>query len=207
MKKYCALFTSFASRAVHLEVTNALDTVRSIRSDNGTNFVGAPNELRKALDETNHEQVKHYLQKNGSVWVTWENNPRTASHFGGIWEHQIRTIIAILDALLKTHLCSLNNKNFRTVLAETEGIINSRPLTVETLSDANSQILLSPSNLLTHKTSIVLPPPGNFDRPHLYLWWNGDKFNISLRNFSQVGEINFFRALRSGKMKYKKTKL
>ena len=100
LKRYCALFTCFASRAVHLEVTNALDTdsfiqalrrfiasrgpVRSIRSDNGTNFVGAPNELRKALDEMNHEQVKHCLQKNRSVWITWENNPRTASHFEGI---------------------------------------------------------------------------------------------------------------------------
>ena len=52
--------------------------VRSIRSDNGTNFVGASNELRKALDEMNHEQVKHYLQKNGSDRITWENNPPAA---------------------------------------------------------------------------------------------------------------------------------
>ena len=85
LKRYCALFTCFASRAVHIEVTNALDTdsfiqalrrfiarrssIRSIRSDNGTNFVGAANELRKALDEMNHEQVKHYLQKNGNDWM------------------------------------------------------------------------------------------------------------------------------------------
>ena len=40
--------------------------VRLIRSDNSTNFVEAANELRKALDEMNHEQVKHYLQKNRS---------------------------------------------------------------------------------------------------------------------------------------------
>ena len=81
LKRYCALSTCFANRAVHIEVTNALDTdsfiqalrrfiarrgpVRSIRSENGTNFVGAANELRKALDEMNHEQVKYYLQKNG----------------------------------------------------------------------------------------------------------------------------------------------
>ena len=42
-----------------------------------------------------------------------------------------------------------------------------RPLTVETLSDVNSQIPVSPSNLLTQKTSVVLPPPGNFNRPDL----------------------------------------
>ena len=32
----------------------------------------------------------------------------------------------------------LNDANFRTLLTETEGIINSRPLTVETLSDVNT---------------------------------------------------------------------
>ena len=67
LKRYCSLFTCFASRAVNTEVANARDTdffiqalrrfiarrgaVRSISSDNGTNFVGASNELKKALDE------------------------------------------------------------------------------------------------------------------------------------------------------------
>ena len=66
LKRYCALLTCFASRAVHIEVTNALDTdsftqtlrrfiarqstVRLIRSDNDTNFIGVANDLRKTLD-------------------------------------------------------------------------------------------------------------------------------------------------------------
>ena len=76
LKRYCALFTCFASKAVHIEVANVMDTdsfiqalrrfiarrgaVRSIRSDNETNFVGAPNELKKALDEMNQEQNNIY---------------------------------------------------------------------------------------------------------------------------------------------------
>ena len=32
----------------------------------------------------NHEQVNHYLQKNGSDWIAWKNNPPAASHVGGI---------------------------------------------------------------------------------------------------------------------------
>ena len=105
LKGYCAIFTCFASRAVHIEVTNALDTdsfiqvlrrfiarqgpARSIRSDNGTNFTNASNELRKGIDKINHQQVKHYLQKNGSDCITWENNPSAASHMGGMWKSQI----------------------------------------------------------------------------------------------------------------------
>ena len=87
---------------------------------------------------------------------------------GAIWERQIRTARTILDALLKIRSCSLNDENFRTLSAETEGIINSRLLTVETLRNVDSQIPLLPYNLLTQKTSVILPPPGNFDRPDLY---------------------------------------
>ena len=32
--------------------------VRSIRSDNGTNFISADNELRKALEGMNQEQIR-----------------------------------------------------------------------------------------------------------------------------------------------------
>ena len=53
-------------------------------------------------------------------------------------------------------------------MAEVGSIINSRPLTVETLSDINSQILLSLSNLLAIKTNVVMPPPGVFMQPDLY---------------------------------------
>ena len=139
---------------VHIEVTNALDTdsfiqalkrfvakrghVAAIGSDNGTNLVGTANGLSKAHDEMNHEQVKCYLRKNEGDWIIWENNPSTASHMGGVWGRRIRTARTILDALLKTHSCSLNDKNFGKLLTETEEIINSRPFTVETLSDVNS---------------------------------------------------------------------
>ena len=162
------------SRAVHIKVTNPLDTdsflgfiarqgpVRSIRSDNGTNFVGAAN------DEMNHEQVKYYLHKNGSDWITRKNNPPAASHMTGISECQIQTARTILDALFQTHSFSLNDENFRTLLAETEGNINFRTLTVGTLNDINGQIPLSPSNLLTKETSVFLPPPGNIERLDLY---------------------------------------
>ena len=64
VKRYGAMFTCMASRAVHIEVTFSFDTdslilalrrltarrgnVRSIYSNNGTNFIGAERELRKA---------------------------------------------------------------------------------------------------------------------------------------------------------------
>ena len=57
---------------------------------------------------------------------------------------------------------------------EEVGIMNSRPLTVETLSDVSSYKPLSPSDLLTIKSKVVLPPAGKFQKEDLYTrkyWW------------------------------------
>ena len=58
--------------------------------------------------------------------------------------------------------------SFRTLMAEVEGIMNSRPLTVEALSDVTSYKPLSPSDLLTMKSKVVLPPAGKFQKENLY---------------------------------------
>ena len=156
LKQYCALFPCFASRAVHIEVTCTMEAdsfiqllwrfmarrgkVRSIRSDNGTRFFGTNNKFRKALEEMNQEQMRDYLPQNGADWIRWWKNPPGASHNGGVWECQIRSTRSVLAALLKTHGHNLNNDGLRTLVAETEAIINSRPRTVQSLSDVNSEI-------------------------------------------------------------------
>ena len=58
-------------------------------------------------------------------------------------------------------------------MAEAEVVVNSRPLTVETISNVTRPLPLSPSNLLTMKSNIVMPPPGRFESPDLYTrkWW------------------------------------
>ena len=127
-----------------------------MRSDNGSNFVGAIKELREAFQEMNHNQIAQYLQTHGADWITWIKNPPTASHMGVVWERQIRTARCILNALLKTHGRSLNNEALHTLL------------TVETINDVGSYIPLSPLNLLTMKSKVVLPPPGSFTPADLY---------------------------------------
>ena len=139
LTQYCVLFTCFASRAVHIEVVNAMDTdsfnqalrfiarrgtVWSISSDNGANFVGGFSEFKKTLDEMNQEKIRKNLLKSGKDWVKWQENPPGAPHKGGIWEHKIRSARTILEGLLKTHGSNLNNENLRILIAETEAIIN-----------------------------------------------------------------------------------
>ena len=52
---------------------------------------------------------------------------------GGVWERQIRAARNVLKGLLRTQSSSLKNESLRALMTEVELIVNSRPLTVETL--------------------------------------------------------------------------
>ena len=182
-KRYCALFTCFSSRAVHVEVTARMDTdsfiqalvrfrarrgpVRSIKSDNGGNFVGAENELRKAWEEMDHSKISDHLGKENCDWIKWERNVPEASHMGGIWERQIRTVRGVLNSILMSRTKLLDDESFRTLLTEVEAIVNSRPLTLEDVNNPES-MPISPMNILTMKTKVVSAPPGVFQKADMY---------------------------------------
>ena len=114
VKRYGVLFTYLASRAIHVEAANSLDTsfllnayrrfigrrgpVRHKRSDQGTNFVGCKNELREALSEMNQKFIKLKLLKESCDWIDFRMNVPHANHMSGVWERQIRTVRNVLTA-------------------------------------------------------------------------------------------------------------
>ena len=108
-----------------------------LRSDNGSNFVGAQKELEK-YKEMDHQKIEFFLQNIGADYINCHRNPPASSHMRGVWERQIRLAHTILMSLLHTHRRSLNNESLRTLLAETEAIVNSRPLMTDTLGDVQS---------------------------------------------------------------------
>ena len=112
--------------------------IRSMRSDNVTNFVRTENELKIAFQEINDTKIKHFLQENGADWLIWTRNTPTASHMGGVWEQQIKSARNILTSLPKTYRTSLNGEAVTASMTEVEAVLNSRPLTTELLNDGNS---------------------------------------------------------------------
>lgn len=184
VKRYGVVFTCMASRAVHIETAVSLDTssfinalrrflalrgpIRELRSDRGTNFVGAQRELTEALSEMDDQVVCEFLLKNGCDTFTFNMNPPSASHRGGVWERQIRSIRSVLSALMLQSGTQLDDECLRTLMCEVTAVINSRPLTTDNLNDCTASPL-SPSMILTMKSKILLPPPGNFVREDVYL--------------------------------------
>lgn len=108
LKQYGLLFTCLSSRAVHVEVLNDLSTdyflnafrclvalrgpVQRLYSDRGTNFVGAASEMKRAFHEM-CEPLQRQLAQHQCDFVF---NTPSASHMGGVWERQIRTIRNVL---------------------------------------------------------------------------------------------------------------
>ena len=174
-KRYGLLFTCMSSRAIHIEILDDMTTdsfidalrcciairgtIAQLRSDQGTNFVGAKNELKQALRELDQERIKVFLAERHCDFVT---NPPHASHFSGVWERQIRTIRSVLTSILDKFPTRLDSSSLRTFLYEAMAIVNGRPLTVESLSDHTSPLPLTPNHLLTMKSKVPLPPPGKF---------------------------------------------
>ena len=177
-KRWAALFTCMVTRGVHIEILESMDSscfinalrrffsvrgpAKQIRSDCGTNFVGACNELGHQLADK--ELVKRYLLSRGCEWVF---NPPHASNMGGAWERMIGIARCILEGILRDVKPSqLTHEVFTTLMAEVAAIINSRPL----LPDSDIPELplnLSPNMLLSMKPSQVTAPEGPFDQKDL----------------------------------------
>ena len=181
--RYGVLFTCLTSRAIHLEVAESLETdafinalrrliairgpIRLLRSDRGTNFVGAKNELKHELEAMRNDQLRQFLLRNGAD-IEFRMNFPSSSHMGGVWERQIRTVRSVLAPMLQRSGSQLDDDSLRTLFYEVMNIVNSRPLTTETLSDGSSPSPLTPNHLLTAKTTVVLPPPAEFQEADIY---------------------------------------
>ena len=177
LKKYGVLFTCMASRAIHIEMLYYMTTdafinafrcfmalrgpVKQMRSDQGTNFVGAKNEFTATLKESK-PQLQSFLADNNCEFLF---NPPAASHMGGVWERQIRTVRSILEALVSNLPGRLDSLSLRTFFYEAMATVNSRPLTT---TGSKYMELLTPNHLITMKGKTLTQPPGVFVKEDVY---------------------------------------
>ena len=128
-----------------------------IVSDNGKNFVGA-NQAMNPIFQKNNKPDNNYIrlrlqlaQKN----IQWTFNPPMAPHFGGVRERLIQS--AKQSLLLVLGSCPQNFSVFHTVIAEAEGILNSRPLTHVGSTLINEEPL-TPNHVLMIRRHFCLKP-------------------------------------------------
>ncbi|KAK0149774.1 hypothetical protein N1851_009477 [Merluccius polli] len=219
-KRYGLILTCLYSRAVHIEMVEDLSTdsfinalrcfislrgaVRQLHCDQGRNFVGAKNELKEALKQCDNQALENFLADKQCEFVL---NAPSASHAGGVWERQIRTIRNVLNYTLAQSVGRLDDASLRTLFYEAMAIVNSRPLSTDIINDPNSLEPLTPNHLILMKSKLALPPPGKFVKEDVYgtkrwrriqylieqFWsrWKGEYLsNISMRQKWHVPRRN-----------------
>ena len=176
------------SRAVHIDVSDTLTTdsfinayrrfvgrrgpVRQVRSDQGTNYVGAMNELRQALSELNHDTIrddKRDGKKRLRLGIVQNESSARQPYGWSVGAPDTNTVRNVLASLLEHHGGQLDGESLRTFMVEAEATVNCRPLTVNSMNSWQSLEPLTPNHLLTMKSKVVMPPLGDFQRADLYL--------------------------------------
>ena len=132
VKRWGCIFTCLTSRAVHLEVAPSLESddfinvlerfvcrrghPKLIRSDCGTNFKGATNELKKEIEKMDQMKIDESLRRKQ---IKWEFNPPESPHMGGVWERMVRSVKTSLHAILLDDTTVLNDFTLMTCLLYT----------------------------------------------------------------------------------------
>ncbi|XP_065085173.1 uncharacterized protein LOC135707298 [Ochlerotatus camptorhynchus] len=157
-KRWGVIVTCLTIRAIHLELAATLNTSScilalrncfarrgtpvEIRSDRGTNFVGADKELKEALAALDQNR---FMAEFTTPRTTWCFNPPAAPHMGGCWERLIRSVKKVLSQVKPQRVPT--EEILRSYLIEVENIINSRPLTQVPVDDYSSPAL-TPNHFL-----------------------------------------------------------
>ena len=164
------------SRAIHLEPLCGMDTssfrnalnrfvairgsVRTIRSDNGSNFLCAKRQM-ESLD------VEKLVSEMGFSGIQWTLNPPHSSHHGGSWERKIGSVRRVLEAtVLLTHNRFLSRDEFATVLAEAANIVNNTPLWAVS-ANPDDPTPITPNMLITLRAPGVPAPLDRFSEEDL----------------------------------------
>ena len=125
---------------MHLEVCNSLSTDsfmcalkrfcvvgvfplgRTVWSDQGTNLVGASNEIKQALENLDENKIARSLSLRG---VKWKFSPARSPHQFGIWEVMIREVKRLLKAIYYDSSYKVfNEEDFVTFVKKFERILN-----------------------------------------------------------------------------------
>ncbi len=162
-KVYIAIFTCATYRAVHLELCSSLTTevfIAALRrfvarrgrpskiySDNGLNFVGCSNALKKV----DWKRITEYAMVSQ---IHWKFNPPTAAWWGGFWERMIGVVKQLLRSVLGS--ARVTHEELETLLCDVESVVNNRPLTYVS-EEADEFKALTPNEFIRCSGTNYLP--------------------------------------------------
>ncbi|UYV80932.1 hypothetical protein LAZ67_19002211 [Cordylochernes scorpioides] len=162
-KAWIVIFTCAVYRGVHLELVTSLSMEAFLQafrrfiarrgrplivySDNGTNFKGMANALKKI--DFSRLKCDPTLKN-----ITWKFIPPGAPWWGGWWERLIGMMKQLLFRILGQ--TSLGYEELSTVMCDVESLMNTRPLTYLT-EESEDLAPLTPSLFLHEVREVGVP--------------------------------------------------
>ena len=157
-KRYGVIFCCMVTRAVHIEVSETLETSAFLEayfrfasrrsypahmySDNGSNFTGAEKELARGIANWNAKIIDKTLSQKGTQW---HFSPPLASHQSGVIERLVRSAKTVFYSVSVGK--TLTDYSLWSLLVGVEMILNSRPLTAVS-DDPRDLNILTPNSIL-----------------------------------------------------------
>ena len=171
VKSYVCVFVSLTVKAVHLELISDLTTdafiaclrrfisrrgiPSLIRSDHGSNFVGAAREIKDLYKFLRSSQTQTSISNFLSTHnVNWKFTPPQSPNFGGLREAAVKSTKKHLKCIVGN--VKLTFEELSTVLTLIEACLNSRPL-VPLNNDDDGIEALTPGHFLIGRRLQTLP--------------------------------------------------
>ena len=166
-KHYGVIFTCLNTRAIHLELAVDYSTMSymqvlrrffSIRgcphfmlSDNGTQLVGASNELRQMIQGWNIKKLRDFCAENG---MKWQFITPGAPHQNGCAEALVKSCKHALKKAIGEQV--LSPFELYTCLLEVANLVNQRPIG-RIPNDPDDGSYLCPNDMLLGRSSSQVP--------------------------------------------------
>ena len=216
IKSYVSIFVCLSTKAVHMEIVTDLTTEaflaafdkfvsrrglpHSMSSDNGLNFVGANNELKKlykfiAIDTTQNE-IRNYLAKQE---ICLNFIPPRAPSQGGLWEAAVKSMKHHFYRVASTAL--LTFEEFDRLKSKIEAILNSRPLTA--LSEDPSDLSALTAGHFLIGRPLIAKPDRDFTQHAITRLQRWDRVVNMQQNFWQRWSRDYLHQLQVRTKNYK----
>jgi hypothetical protein len=172
-KRWVALFTCCSTRAIHLEVVPdctaqaAINSVRrfvarrgtpdTILTDNALQFGKAARVLRGIWGKKVGEEILEGLTVTFSTKeIKWKNIPEGSPWVGGFYER----LVGLVKRVIKKTLwrTTATDDQLVTLVANIEGIINTRPLLAGTGESPEDYKMLTPADMVAPDGHLDFPP-------------------------------------------------
>jgi hypothetical protein len=162
IKAYVCLFICLSTKAIHIELVSDLTadtfldalkrfvsrrgTVKSIISDNATNFIKANKDLIDLHQFFQNSEISRKLVTTlSNENIQWKFIPPRTPNFGGLWEAGVKSVKYHIKRVVGETV--LTYDELYTLLTRIEACLNSRPL-VPMSNDPNDLTAITPGHFL-----------------------------------------------------------